>query len=188
VVCLPADDSEMIFGSEHTFVAADGAFELKCRPGRSRIVIRSVPPTLQVRSISLNDLNIRDGALELRPNESAGPVSVVLTSNVTTIQAAITDRRGQASSDGTVILFPIDLDGRATDDRKAIMARPDQNGGVSISAIRPGDYYIVALDDVDRDRDGDPEYLRLLADVSTRIAVPAGGQVSVTLPLRSTPQ
>ena len=67
------------------------------------------------------------------------------------------------------------------------VARPDQAGMFKIRSLPPGDYLVVALDNVDASEDQDPEVLERLRPLATPAKVTEGGTVALTMKLSTRP-
>jgi len=61
------------------------------------------------------------------------------------------------------------------------VARPDQDGNYRIRAMPPGDYYLVAVIDLDDNEWYDPAILEALRQVATRVTLSEGETETRTL-------
>ena len=108
-----------------------------------------------------------------------------MTSKVTAIAGSITDAKGAATTDGTVLVFADDAQKWIEDSRFVRSARPDQQGKFEIKALPAGEYLAVAFDYVEDGSWNDPEYLESIRRYGQRIRLTDATSQTVTLKLVS---
>ena len=98
------------------------------------------------------------------------------------IGGQITDEKGAAVADGTVVVFPSEAEKWTEDSRFVRSARPDQEGKFQIRGLPPGEYLAVALEYVEEGMWNDPEYLDSIRRYGQKLAL--GDTDSQTLTLK----
>lgn len=73
-------------------------------------------------------------------------LQMVITDQVSTVLAQITDARNTAVTDGTLLVFPEDTTKWIADSRRVRSARADQQGQFQVRGLPAGDYLAVAVD------------------------------------------
>jgi hypothetical protein len=105
----------------------------------------------------------------------------VFTTRGTTLTGVVHDRRGRATPDATVILFP-DADSREVELRRDIrVLRPDNQGRFTVSGIWPMKYRAVAVEDLEGGEETNPETLQRLAGRGVAVTITAGQTHAVSL-------
>lgn len=134
----------------------------------------SAPDGWTVKTIVQDGRDITDRQVELHNGEQLANLRVVLTNQVTSVAGQITNERGAAVPDGTVIVFADRPDKWFEGSRFVRAERPDQNGRYQIKGLPPGDYLAVALDYIEEGAWNDPEYLAPLRQRAQKITLNAG--------------
>jgi hypothetical protein len=76
----------------------------------------------------------------------------------------------------SIIAFPSDSRLWMPQSRQIITARTDASGAYRLSAIPPGDYLVIAVDDVEQGEWFDPEFLDQIKDAATKVKIGEGEQ------------
>jgi hypothetical protein len=163
-------------------VAADGTFIIKGVFGRSRIRL-TLPDEWMVKAITHDGRDVTDQPIELRSGESFTGLEVVVTDRVSTISGHVTDAKGTATSDGTVVIFPEDASRWGEDSRLVRAVRPDRQGQYRVKGLPAGDYRAIAIDYVETGLWNDPEFLDSLRRHAAKLTVSDGG--THDLPLKT---
>ena len=141
-------------------VAEDLTFELTPPSiGRHVISVINLPTGWSVRSLRVNNIDVADEGIEVKPNERISGVEVELTNKATTISGVVTDGRGGAAKDCWTVIFPADSKRWTRNSRYIRAWRAGPDGRFKAAGLRPGDYYIVALDKMEPGQNTDPEFL-----------------------------
>jgi len=139
----------------------DGTFQFKVPPGS--VYLRLNPTgafaSIRIKTVRVNGVDVTDSGLELKPNQDVSGVEVELTSQMASVTGVVTDTRGNAVRDYTVLIFPRDRERWEPTSRYLASARPDQDGRYKAQYVLPGDYYAIALDYVEQGANSDPEFL-----------------------------
>jgi hypothetical protein len=163
----------------------DLTFELKARPGKMRISMAGPAPGWSIRAVKYRGVDVTDSGIEFRANENITDIEVELTNRVTDLSGLVTNGRGTAVKDYSVIVFPQDRDKWTPGSRYLRTGRPDQDGRFKVSGLPPGDYYAVALDYVDSTDWTDPEYLDRVKSKATGVSINEGEAKSVDLKINT---
>jgi hypothetical protein len=169
----------------------DGSFTVKNVFGPARLDV-IVPEGWMVKAVTREGVDIADKPIELRNGEQLSNVRVVLTNRVTRLSGRLTDEKGAARPDGTVVVFAATPEKWFEESRFVRATRPDQQGRFQIAGLPPGDYLAVAVDYVEEyaeplgraARSGawdDPEYLESLRPHARKISIAAGETETLAL-------
>ena len=179
LMIMPKDPSGVYFGPGGTPVVRDDfSFEVPASPGNMMIRVMPMAMTAEapwtVKSMRLDAAEIIDAGLELSPGRDVSNVEIVLTNRVQIVSGVVTDARGQAAQDATILIFAQDAEQRKQP-RFSGVGRLDQNGRYSVRTLPPGDYFAVALDYADPNRRvGDPSYYEMLSHDAVRLTLRDG--------------
>jgi hypothetical protein len=165
----------------------DLTFELKTRPGKMRIALGGPPmPGWSIRAVRYHGEDITDGGMEFRPSENVSDVEVELTNRLSDVSGLVTNSRGDAVKDYTVIAFVQDRERWSVPGRYLRSARPDQDGRFKVTGLPAGDYYVVALDSVDGNEWMDPEFLDAIKTKASSFSLGDGETKTLDLKLNTT--
>ena len=149
-----------------------------------QIVLRpNVPDPWVLKAILHNGRDITDAPLEMKSGEELSGVEVVLTTRQTMLTGQLTDERGGAAIDGTVIVFATDAEKWTESSRFVRTARPDQQGQYQIRGLPTGEYLAVAMEYVQEGLWNDPEFLESVRRYGQRITLAEGASQTVALKL-----
>jgi len=183
-------DLEMFFmgGSPPAAVNDDLTFELKSNPGQMRISMAG-PAGLAsgwaIRAVRYRGADVTDSGIEMRANEPITDIEVELTNRLTEVSGVVTNAKGEAQKDYSVIVFPQDRDKWTPNSRYLKTSRPDQDGRFKVNAIPPGEYYVIALDYVDPNDWNDPQFLDGVRAKASRFSLSEGETKSIDLRITS---
>jgi protocatechuate 3,4-dioxygenase beta subunit len=172
LVATPANPQPMGGGNSAARVNGDGTFELSVPPGKAFIRMNVAGPfaNTRIKAVRLNGVDVIDTGIEFRPNENIDGVEVELTTELSNVSGSVTDARGNAVRDYTVITFARDREKWGPGSRYMNSARPNQDGKYKIN-LPQGDYYAIALDYVEQGANTDPEFLDRLKDRATEFSI-----------------
>jgi hypothetical protein len=171
-------------------VGDDMTFELRSQPGLMRINVQGMGMTgggaiWRIRAVRLNGIDITDSGLEFKPNEDIKGLEVELTSRTTTLSGLVTNARGEASKNYTAIVFSQDRERWIPNSRYQSIGRPDQDGRFKISGLPAGNYYIIAVDNIDPSQATDPELLDRIRTRAQTFSLSDGETKSIDLRVMS---
>lgn len=162
-------------------VSDDLTFDLRASPGTSRIALMGQIPGWSIRSVRYRGVDVTDSGIEFRPNEDVADVEVELTNRVTNVSGVVTNAKGEALKEYSIVVFPQDRDKWTANSRYLRTARPDQDGRYKVTGLPPGDYRVIALDYVDQNDWNTPEFLDGVRARATPFSVSEGEAKSVDL-------
>jgi len=159
----------------------DLTFEFKASPGPS-VVRLNGPAGWMIKSVSLNGADVTEG-LTFR-NEDVTGLLVELTNKVPDLSGQVANGNGDTVLDCYVIAFPQD-DQRwnAPGIGRTAMVRPDDQGRFRIRTLRPGNYYVVAVDHVQTSEWNDPAFLESVRSRATSVTLNEGDTLVADLKL-----
>ena len=181
----PAASSLPMFGGPmNTTPRPDGTFTIPNVPAGSRLFrVSGLQGPWALKGVYLDGRDVTDDLFEVKPGETLGRVSIVVTDKATTLTGAVRDEQDLPLSDFTVIAFPSDSNLWRPQSRFIQAVRPDKNGLYTVRGLPAGEYLLRAVDDVDQGEWYDPELLQTLRAGSTRVLLQEGDTKSVDLKL-----
>jgi hypothetical protein len=114
-------------------------------------------------------------------SESVDGVDVALTRRTQEVSGVVTNVRGDLVKDCTVFVFAQDRELRFAGTRHAAVGRPDQDGRYSLATLAAGEYFAIALDNLDDNDRGNPEYLDALSARAVTFTLRDGEQKILNL-------
>ena len=127
-----------------------------------------------VKSITIGGQDVTDSPIEIKPGQNVDNVSVVLTDRTTELSGTVRDARSTGVSAITVIAFSTEQEHWRPQSRRITAARTDQAGAYRMRNLPPGDYFVVASDDVEQGEWFDPAFLERVRPNATRVSVSEG--------------
>ena len=180
-------DGMMINMLPPSTVSDDFGFEVKTRPGKMRLAFGGPPlPGWSIRAVRYHGEDVTDSGIDFRPGENVSDVEVELTNRMSDVSGLVTNGRGDAMKDYTVIAFAQDRDRWTIANRYVRNARPDQDGRFKLTGLPPGDYFVVALDSVDGTEWMDPEFLDSIKTKASSFSLGDGETKTLDLKLNTT--
>jgi len=128
-----------------------------------------------MKSVYVEGRDVTDMPLEVK-SESIHSINVIFTDKISSLTGAVRDARGTGMGNVSVIVFPSDSRLWMPQSRHIITARTDSSGTYRMSAVPPGDYLAVAVDDVEQGEWFDPEFLDQIKDDAIKVKVEEGEQ------------
>jgi len=189
LISSPADQDTMPFGPPAGGkINDDLTFELKLPPGRS--IVRLLGRTagdFVTKAERLNGVDVIDTGIDVKPGEDIAGFEIELTNQQSQLTGGVTNSRGQAVKDYSVLVFARDREKWTLPQTRYIRsAQPDQDGRFKVTGLPAGEYYAVALDYVDFGDINDPEFLDRVKDRATMLLMDDGGAKVLDLKLSST--
>ncbi len=118
----------------------------------------SAPRGWTLRSVYLDGRDVTDQPIEVRSENVTG-LNVIFSDKISSLGGTVRDTRGNPVGDIAVIVFPSDERLWSPQSRQIAMSRTDAAGAYKLSTIPPGDYLVVAVDDVESGEWFDPTFL-----------------------------
>jgi len=126
----------------------------------ARLFRAGLPQGWNLKTVLLNGQDITDTPIEIPPGQTATGMQIVITEKSSDVSGRVTDARGGAVTDVTVVIFPADEARWTYQSRFIRAARPDQDGQFQIRGLPPLDRYLaVAVQGLEDGQAGDPEFL-----------------------------
>jgi hypothetical protein len=169
----------MPFGTPAASAKEDGTFVLEnVSPDKYRIMAFGLPQGVWVKSIRAGDREVLDDGLDMGGGVP-GPVLITLGVGVGQISGMVQDVKQQPAAGSLVTLLPDPLKEERNDLYR--MTTADQNGQFTMQGIPPGEYKLIAWEDVDPGAYMDPEFLKPHESRAQRITVQANSPQQVSL-------
>jgi len=153
----------------------DGRFSIAgIVPGEYRIGmnapgIRTSRAGWWLKSIAVGGRELLDSAIEL--GEDRNDVIVTLSDRASELSGRVSDGRGNAWLDGHIVVFSVDRDKWFFNSRRVAGARPNADGRYGVRNLPPGEYFLVAYDDILPNEWFDSALLARLAPRAARIRI-----------------
>jgi hypothetical protein len=166
----------------------DWSFEMNGIAGARRLRLVRAPRGWGLEAIRVRGVDVTDTPLTFgTSDQSLSDVEVVLTTRITQIEASVSDGRGRAVGDCSVVAFATDSALWYPQSRFFKLAVREADGLFRIEALPPGDYLVAAVTraftgDTAEDWQ-DPDLLEQLVTRSTRVSIGEAGHASIALKL-----
>jgi hypothetical protein len=164
----------------------DGTFEIGgVLPGTYRMTA-TVPgapaPGWWLRSAILNGTDLMDLPPEIGP-ETGNLSGVVLTlsDRHTGLEGTFSSAAGAPATEYFIVAFPAERALWHPASRRLVSTRPATDGRFSIPDLPPGEYLVVALNDLDPDRWRTPSFLDELVPGGVRVTIREGQRTTQDL-------
>ena len=155
-------------------VQQDGTFTMLGVPGGTHWIRAQAPRGFTLKAVTVGGRDVIDEPYEVRSGERVDNVSVVFTDKVSEINGTITDSRGAAVTDYTVLAYPEDSRLWRPQARQIMTSRPDQNGKFQIRGLPPGRYYLAPVDPAVAGEWFEPAFLEQHRDTALRLSLLEG--------------
>jgi protocatechuate 3,4-dioxygenase beta subunit len=173
------------FGQQPT--RDDFSFEVKTMPGRIglRAFVPSATPANPwlLKSVRVRGVDVTDTGFDVGPQGVSG-VEIEMTNRGQQVSGKVTDGKGEAVADYTVLVFAQDrAQWTLPMNRFFAIGRPADGGSFKIGSLPPGEYFAVAVDRVDLNDWQDPDTLEGLTRLGTPFALTSGDTRTLDLRL-----
>jgi len=174
-------------------IAADWTFKVEGLFGTCSGAMRPNYGAWMVKSVTFRGRNVMDESFTFEPGQHYGDVQIVLTDRRSEVLLRVSDEAGQITREFVAIAFPTDRSRWANYPRYVQAFSPTPQvppaayrpnspptglAGLPliapsgrITGLPPGEYYIIAVDDIEFEDTMDPEVLGKLATSASRIVV-----------------
>jgi hypothetical protein len=173
------EDADMRDAERSATARDDWTFEVLSLSGR-RVLEATAPAGWMVKSIQRDGREITGQVLDFDAGDVEG-LEVVLTDKVTTVSGHVMNDDGAAALDATIVLLARDAARWGPDSRYVAAVRPNQQGRFTHSALPPGEYVAVAVDDLEPGEETNPEMLERLRDIGMPFALEEGEAMTLEL-------
>jgi len=167
-------------------VDPSGRFEFRgVMPGQHVLRLQGLPDGWSMRSVYLMGREVTDSPLTLDGGQVLRNLQIVATNVETVVSGLITGDHDNARPDAIVVAFPADPGLWVPYSRHVRRARPDLGGHYRIHGLPPGEYLIVATDEIDEADLLGPETLEQLSAPADRLTLGPGQRKTVDLTVKS---
>jgi Carboxypeptidase regulatory-like domain len=154
----------------------NGAFTvLSLMPGRHYVRV-SGSGAWTLKSVVVAGQDVTDEPIDLRSGHDVDNVTIVLTDRATEISGTVRDASGTAAAAMAVIAFSTDQQQWQPQSRSIQSVRTGQDGTYRMRGLPPGDYRILATEDVEQGEWFDPAFLHRVLPSSEKISLTEGEQ------------
>ncbi len=124
-----------------------------------------------IKAVLRNGEDVTDTGIEVAPGQVADNVEIVYSRKMSRLSGRLIDERG-ARAEGWVLLFSSQESLWQPRSRFVRASRPGPDGEYRFAGAAPhADYLLVAVDGIEDGQWQDPEFLRSIKDLATRISV-----------------
>jgi len=171
----------------------DGTFEITLPPGH--VLLRGIPTgqggpngpaPWRLNRVILNDIDVADSGIDVAGNATIENVVVEWTNHVGEVSGKVTDAEGKVVRDCFVIVFAQDPAHWTIQTRHLSAARPGLDD-LFHARLLPGDYYAVALSDVENGAWTDSDFLAQAREKAVKFTIADGEKKTIDLPVTTAP-
>ena len=182
VQLMPVDMGGMGFNPPIE-VAADGSFSAtELSQDKYRIMV-TPGAAAYVKAVTVGGQNILDTGIDLSSG-GVGPMEVLLSTKIATVNGMV-EKQKQDDAPGSVVIAIVGANSEltllSTASGQSALARVDESGKFSIANLPPGEYKLIAFEEVDLATASDPEFLKKFADRAATVKIGEGESKSATL-------
>ena len=164
-------------------VLLDGSFVITpVVAGPYLIRTSGLPQNFSLKGGYYGGRDVSDVPLEVRPGQNLGGLSLVISDRVTQLSGTVSDSSDQPLLDYTVVAYSSDASNWRPQSRYIQVGTPDANGQFRIRGLPPGEYLVVAVDDVESGEWFDPAFLT--AQKRNAVSIDLGDGETKTLDLK----
>ncbi len=159
-----------------TPVGDDGKFTLKgVSPDRYQVSVANGPENSYVKSVHYGNQEAAEAQIDLSSGVS-GTLQITLSQAGAQVEGTIRDAEDKPLSGATVVLVP--------DSRRYSLfkeATSDQTGAFSLRGVTPGEYKILAWEDIETGVYQDPDFLKRYESKAQAVSLKENDRKSVAL-------
>ena len=156
--------------AEDGLAGPDGRFIRRGPTGRAFVRIGGLPSGWALKQVRIGDREVTDVPIDIRAGQTLPDVTIVISNRLPAIGGSVTDSQGRPA-DGPVVLFPADAAKWHETAGSLRSVRADQAGTYRFDAVRPGDYLIAAVEQMEPWQVNDPEFLAGLRERATKVTI-----------------
>ena len=152
----------------------DGRFSIALLPGSYRIPaslsgFRTPIGPWFLKSVVVHGQDLLDAPFDFQ--RGVEDVVIMFTDRVTELVGRVVAPNGDGAADGFVVVFSTNRSTWFPNSRRVAAVRPRDDGTFSIRNLPPGDYYAVAVTDIDTGEWADPTVLEQLSTGAVRLTL-----------------
>jgi hypothetical protein len=161
-------------------IETNGNFRLSnVAPGRYRIQLTGLPPDAYLVSAREGPREVLDSGVTVRGDSEPLELRIAGPGSIGGLDGTIVNALGQPVPAATIVLVPAPE--RRSNASAFRTSTSDQNGNFSIRAILPGEYRVLAWEDIESGAYFDPDFLRNFETRGEAIRLQRGSQTRVTV-------
>jgi Carboxypeptidase regulatory-like domain len=173
------------FNMPNATVKGDGTFSLSDVPaGNYRVNVVSLPDGAYLKSIRYENQDLLASAVNIA--QSGGSLQIGLSTAAGEVNGSVTTDQQQPAAGALVTLVPDPVVPDQTLLNRTSTA--DQNGQFTLKNLAPGKYRLYAWEDVENGAPYDPEFLKPIENLGTKIIMEENGHQQVSVPRITTAQ
>ena len=173
-------------------IKEDGTFEVSLPAGH--VLLRASPAPAaagtarpwRLNRVIVNDIDVADAGIDVAPDATIENVVVEMTDHSSEALGRVTDADGNIVRDCFVVVFAQDPARWTVETRYVSVARPGVDDLFHVRLL-PGDYYAVAMSEVETGAWTDPEFLSQARDRATKLSIADAEKKAIDLPLSEAP-
>ena len=170
------ESTDMMLVRPKVPVGEDGKFTLKgVAPGRYLVRVSGGPETLYLKSVRFGPQEVGEDGIDLS-NGVSGSLEITLSQAGAQLDGTVRGEDSNPRSGVTVVLIP---DSKRYSLYKEMTT--DQRGGFSLKGITPGDYKVLAWEDIEPGAYQDPEFLKQFEGEAKTISLKESDRQALTL-------
>jgi hypothetical protein len=174
---------------QQVVIAPDGTFSIgSVVPGRYRFTApvaaagrrgAAADPSMWVlKSVVYGRQDVLDLPVEVTPTSQVNGIVMTWFDRAGMVDGHVSDPAGQAVTDDTVILFPVDSRYWGLPSRRTLRMLPGPAGRFQFAGVLPGDYYLALTTDLSPTDLTDSSVFAALAQSAIKVSVAAGATTS----------
>ena len=178
MMAMPTDPENMAasmaaFGMAK--VTETGEFEIDGLVGGRLLNLMSPPEGWSVKRVTRDGDDVTDRGYEFKPGEDVDGFEIVLTKRSQRVTGTVTDDKGEAVKEYTVVVFAEDPQKwTLPSNRWTVSGRPDQQGQFRFEQLPAGAYLAIAMEYVADGEWMDPEWIARAAKKATKFTLDEG--------------
>jgi hypothetical protein len=185
ITFIPVEpDDQMAMPGGGATVKEDFTFEAKVSPGKFRVYGGAPAPGWTIHTVRQNGVDVTD-SLDVLPSGDTSGIEIEFTNHLSELSGVVTNQRGEAAREYTVIVFSQDREQWTGNTRYRGEGRPDQDGRFKVRGLPAGRYYAVALETLDPGDTGDPDFLDRIRTKATMFTLNDGETKTLDLKLQN---
>lgn len=167
-------------GQDDGVVGPDGTFTRRLMAGDVILRLTGLPPGWWLRNVIIEERDHEGLPVRIPDGGQIAGVTFVITDRLADVQGTVLGSDGKPAV-ANVVLFPADPARWVEAAGNQKTARPAPDGKYRFAAVKPGDYFVMAVQTMERWQINDPDFLREHQERATKITV---ADAAVTADLR----
>jgi len=169
-------------------VRVDSAGELTSQgfaPGQYAVSAFTGAQGWSLQSVTVDGVDVTQRPLEIGISDISGVV-ITFTDTPAELTGSVTNRDGSPAKEAAVVAFPADepiVHDYGLNPRRVLGTRVVTSGAFAFRNLPPGDYQVIAVDDIAKALELTPEFIQSLVGRATRVKITPGGKAQQALQL-----